>query len=517
MTDPRSAPLVITLNSAPRAPDVAAALRDGLAPALAAFLPRQRWYGDKSRPLVAVSVVDAAADEHGPPWFVLAIVEATFADGSPPARYLIPLATVPVAAAPDPVAILMTPSESLAFVDAIEAPGFPLRLLRRLAENARLDGGGGAFHWEAFPALAPLVSRAEAAPPRLIGVEYSNSSLRFGDILFLKLVRRLRAGLNPDEEIGRHLAEQSSFANFPIPLGAGRYRAADGTTYPFALAQAFVHSTGDGWDVTLARLAAPLPADSTLTETAPEALLGRRTAELHLALAADTADPAFAPEPVKRQDVDHWREAARAHLQAVANDLDRYRTGAVPAVRHQIARFHDHLPALERRADGFSSLIGTVRCRVHGDFHLGQLLKTPDDDWIILDFEGEPARSLSERRAKTSVLKDVSGMLRSFSYARSEAARRAALAPGGATIAVNTLDRWEAGARTAFLAAYRARIGEERRAVNLIPADLDHFSAATAAWEFDKAIYELAYEINNRPDWLPHALGTILRDGDALA
>lgn len=498
---------VIPLPADASADAIAAALRANLAPALTGFLPRQRWYGDKSRPLAAVSLVDAAVDGQALPWFVLAIAEVAFADGSPPARYLLPLATAPLADADDPVAILLADNnDPLALVDAIAAPGVPARLLFRLAESARLPGAAGTFLWQAFPDLAPLVDRAAAAPARPIGVEYSNSSIRFGDVLVLKLVRRLRAGVNPDEEVGRHLARRTPFRNFPIPLGSGHYQTGDGQIYPFALAQAFVANTADGWDDTLGRLTAPDPSTAAL----PAALLGRRSAELHLALATDTDDDAFAPQPVTAADADAWTAATRAHLASVAADLNRFRSDASAPIRTQIDRFQTLLPALDRRTAGFRHLIGTARCRVHGDYHLGQLLRTAHADWVILDFEGEPARPLAERRAKTSVLKDVAGMLRSFSYARSEAARRAGLPPAATDAADHPLARWEAATRQAFLAAYRSRLAAEPRTPPLVPPESARFAAATTAWEFDKAVYELAYELYNRPDWLPHALGTIL-------
>jgi maltose alpha-D-glucosyltransferase / alpha-amylase len=164
------------------------------------------------------------------------------------------------------------------------------------------------------------------------------------------------------------------------------------------------------------------------------------------------------------------------------------------------------LRALDERANGYRDELNTRRIRVHGDYHLGQTLRTPDSDWVIIDFEGEPARSLEERRQRASVLKDVAGMLRSFAYARGAAERSA----GGSTdrAARNRLEVWEIGARRAFLAGYRQALAATP--LRLVPEEDAAFAQALAAWELDKALYEVAYEARNRPDWLELPLCSLL-------
>jgi len=237
--------------------------------------------------------------------------------------------------------------------------------------------------------------------------------------------------------------------------------------------------------------------------------LGERTGELHRALAADPADPDFAPESISAADATAWEADTLTALAAVANDFQRQSRELPPTVQDVVARFLEAEPALRLRAAGFRTLVGLPKTRVHGDYHLGQTLRTVRDDWTILDFEGEPARPIAERRAKTSPLKDVAGMLRSFGYARGVARRDAAvtadLAAGGTAV----LADWEIEARAAFLDGYRSGIAG---APALVPTDPAAFAAALAAWELDKALYEVHYEHSNRPDWLDLPLAALLAD-----
>jgi maltose alpha-D-glucosyltransferase/alpha-amylase len=168
------------------------------------------------------------------------------------------------------------------------------------------------------------------------------------------------------------------------------------------------------------------------------------------------------------------------------------------------------LRALAERADGYRDELNTARIRVHGDYHLGQTLRTPDGDWAIIDFEGEPARSLAERRQRASVLKDVAGMLRSFAYARGAAERAAEASAVPDREARDRLAVWESGARRAFLEGYRQALAAA--AMRFVPDDDEAFARALAAWELDKALYEVAYEARNRPDWLELPLRSLLPD-----
>jgi maltose alpha-D-glucosyltransferase/alpha-amylase len=221
-------------------------------------------------------------------------------------------------------------------------------------------------------------------------------------------------------------------------------------------------------------------------------------------------DPEFVPETTDRAAID---EDARRTLAAIEETILLLQERRRHLPKHLMTRLPEAiagLRALAQRADGYRDELNTLRIRVHGDYHLGQTLRTSDGDWVIIDFEGEPARALEQRRQRASVLKDVAGMLRSFAYARGAAERAAEASPAAAREARGRLDTWESGARRAFLEGYRqALAGAE---VRFVPGDDDAFARALAAWELDKALYEVAYEARNRPDWLELPLSSLLPD-----
>jgi maltose alpha-D-glucosyltransferase/alpha-amylase len=275
--------------------------------------------------------------------------------------------------------------------------------------------------------------------------------------------------------------------------------AGAGEPATLAVLQEFVPNTGDGWTHVVSTLA----GRGAAIEQHPDPLLdhvgrlGAITGRLHAALASDDRDPDFRPEPIDRGDVERWsgeigRELAAPELQAALahGSLDEPGAGA-----------------LARTLAGLDVLAGaTVKTRVHGDYHLGQVLRTPDG-FVIIDFEGEPARPLSERRRKQSPLRDVAGMLRSLDYAahsvafgRPEAERAAALA---------ALGTWESRAREAFLAGYHDAVAESR--VVLAPTPVPALRDACAPFELQKAAYEFRYERDNRPDWVAIPLAGIRR------
>jgi maltose alpha-D-glucosyltransferase/alpha-amylase len=344
-----------------------------------------------------------------------------------------------------------------------------------------------------------------------MAAEQSNSAVRYGDALIVKLFRRLRAGVNPDVEIGRFLWRETDFRHLPEPIATAAYLSDAGGQGEIAFGQAFVPNVGDGWTWTLRQIADMLAirdADGRRAAieryAATAATLGRRTAELHRALASRLDDPAFAPEPLTAVRLNAWETELRRRLDAALSDLV-----ADPALPRAAAEMLPPLlqarPALAARASGFAGEAGDFAIRVHGDFHLGQVLRV-GDDWMMLDFEGEPARPLPERRAKTSALKDVAGMLRSFAYAQGAALRAD---PAADLPRRWALGAWETASRSAFLAGYRAAIASAPAPI--APADAAAFRRACDAWELDKAVYEIAYERRNRPDWLEIPLAALLR------
>jgi len=376
--------------------------------------------------------------------------------------------------------------------------------------------------------------------------EQSNTSIIYGNQLILKLFRRLQPGENPDVEIGRFLTEVAGFSHIPQFLGEIAVTLPGGKKTTAAMLQGLVANQGDGWQWFLLRLAeffsavAPLPAPPTVptpgfgedctpsgeirkhagSSLEAAALLGRRTGEMHLALANPTDDPAFAAEPFTDEDL--AQDAHRIEAQVVA---------ALEALKLKIATLDDSVTddaarVLSRRAEllGRSRSITSVkaagqRIRIHGDYHLGQVLRTrgPEaekgtdaGDFVLLDFEGEPARPLAERRQKQSPLKDVAGMLRSLSYAAFSGLDQYVKANPDAAGDAERLSAWSAcwqnSVSAEFLCAYRKTLAAKPA---LLPSP-PQAQSLLDAYLFEKALYELLYELNNRPAWLRIPLAGIL-------
>jgi maltose alpha-D-glucosyltransferase/alpha-amylase len=338
-----------------------------------------------------------------------------------------------------------------------------------------------------------------------------------GERLFLKGYRRVRNGVNPEFEVGRHLTEKLRFPNCVPVAGAVEYTAADGTQMTLALLQAYVSNQGDGWNHTVETLerfleerrAAPPPPDAHGVYLSLVQTLGARTGELHRAFCTPTGEAAFDPEPAGEADLERWKDAVRAEAAATLELLaDRRGQMTSPArddaaeliARHKKLLAHIDRVVLPRGA--------TLKSRYHGDYHLGQVLLNRLD-FLIIDFEGEPARSFEERRMKHSPLKDVAGMLRSFNYARWTALRQALEGHADYERLAPHAEDWEARVRRAFLGAYEEATrgsglyGEFREVENLLEL-----------FELEKALYELRYELNNRPGWVGIPLAGILALSD---
>ncbi len=355
----------------------------------------------------------------------------------------------------------------------------------------------------------------------------SNSTVICDNRLMLKVFRRLEPGPNPDVELGLFLTERTEFRRVPRTAGTLEYRTPGWGATSLGILQELVHNEGDGWTRSQAELRryyesaaaqTQMPAElrgdgRTLTELAANeppaaimdlagpflraaATLGGRTAQLHLALASELREPAFAAEPLTAADLSELSESmhimSRKTLAALEENLGRL-TAPVREQAHRLLANRARLAG--RMTDLFAMDIVAAKIRVHGDYHLGQVLWV-ENDFVIIDFEGEPARSISERRAKQSPLKDVAGMLRSFSYA------------AYAGLFHFTQDRpqdfdrlepwaksWERWASAAFLGKYLASAS----GAPFLPADATHLLALLETYLLDKAVYELHYELNNRP------------------
>ncbi len=347
----------------------------------------------------------------------------------------------------------------------------------------------------------------------------------------LKLFRRVEPGMNPEFELPAHLARRG-FTRIPPLAGGLFHHRPEVEPSTLAVVQGVVGHQGSGWDFTIndlrryyeavaaraaqrrgaarsARAAASLPPFLAATERwylASAQLLGRRTAEMHRALADPDAAAAFAPEPFGAEA----REAAHREMIALAEqvlDLLASKRDVIPEVlQPPVEAVLDATPALLERLDAIrGDAAAGMRIRIHGDYHLGQVLRT-EEDFIILDFEGEPARSLAERRLKQPPLKDVAGMLRSFSYAAYAALFTFTLnAADDYALLAPWADAWQHWIGEAFLASYRSTARRRSRR----PRSWE-FDRLLGAFILEKALYELGYELNNRPDWLGIPLVGIL-------
>lgn len=404
----------------------------------------------------------------------------------------------------------------------------------------------GRLDARASSALAHAQSGQHLAS-RLSSAEQSNTSILYGDRFILKLFRRLEQGESPDVEMGRYLTEKAHFPHVPPFLGEISITPAQGERTTVALLQGFVANDGDGWEWFLDQLASwfshsasqPAPPDPgpfgflSRREALPDALngahlslaaaalLGRRTAEMHLALGAATDNEAFAPEPFSVDDFAAESERVEAQIKSHLDALKRSLPGLNDALSDAAGLLLSRRPALVARARAIAHLPAAgQRIRIHGDYHLGQTLHTRGSaadkaeagDFVLLDFEGEPARPLVERRRKQSPLKDVAGMMRSFSYAAYAALDRYehAQADSGARQGAESLEKWARAWVNAacgeYLSAYRETIAAQP---SLLPPP-ETAQALLAAYLLEKALYELLYELNHRPEWLAIPIDGIL-------
>ncbi len=469
------------------------------------YLAGARWFGGKARQqrhIAIRDVVPVSSDSHSAR---LIFIEIEYLDGASD-TYLLPLQIATGDAAETlistaPSAVVVRFAEGAVLFDALHDDAFRAALFHLMA-------GGGSFHGassEIAGSPGPILGHHLTTPAsRVLAVEQSNSSIIYGDRIFLKLYRRLEEGVNPDAEILRFLGERN-FPHVPPFGGAVEYRSAEGGIRVLALALGLVPNDGDAWSFTLRHLtdyyarvlagdltgAAQLQAEYLSAATQ----LGARTGELHLALAADSAAANFAPEPFTLDDGTALAATLRLAVQQVRTLLAERLAAFDPDTRALAGQLRDAESTLLARADTIAALATPViKTRTHGDYHLGQVLHGPSG-FIIIDFEGEPLRPLAERRRKMSPFRDVAGMLRSFHYAA-----HAALEPLGdqrAGLSISA-EAWAHHAKRAFLEAWFAATH------GAVFRDPDPVAERSLLDTFllEKALYEIRYEVNNRPTWL---------------
>ncbi|MCA1561606.1 MAG: maltose alpha-D-glucosyltransferase [Acidobacteria bacterium] len=498
------------------------------------FLQRQRWFGGKARASRSARFVDWGQLRRGPQPLFLTIVEVEYEQGDRD-QYFLPLAVSAYAdakgieeRAPHAILATVTGARKGLLFDAWLDDRFARTLLEAFEREESIATRRGQVRAQPTSVFSRLWT-PEPEPTRVsqMSGEQSNTSIVFGDWLILKLFRRLQPGINPDFEIGRHITEKIGFTRVPAVAGALEYRRPAEEPTIIGMLQQLVQSQADGWSHATDELgrfydqvhgrrvpSEPLPrsiselVDSPIPRSARDVLspyvdtaatLGRRTAEMHLALSSDASDAAFSPEPLAIDDV----AVVIADATAQAHHALDVMKVAMPQLPADVAeRANTLLNAREtliERIGAASNLRPTAtRIRIHGDYHLGQVLWN-EGDFYILDFEGEPARPIAQRRRKQSPLKDVAGMLRSFSYAAYAGLfAHTASRPAEFARLEGWARTWQSGAMAAFLHGYF----DTAAGAQFIPADPHQRDALLQLFMLDKALYELTYELNNRPDWV---------------
>jgi len=395
--------------------------------------------------------------------------------------------------------------------DGFADEDFVRALLAALSERASVRVGAATLRFTPTNALGGLLPKRLAQAPVRHTADGSNMSFIVGEQLFLKAYRRLRGGAHPEWELGRFLTERSPCSAVAPTAGAIVLDRPSAEPTTVALVQAAVQNQGDGWKYTLRYLERSLD-DAVARATDGDIgtgdhtsylllvrTLAARTADLHRALAVKTGDPSFDPEPFTAQRLAEWAAAIGAELDATLQTL-RARRSELPVAARELAGHA--LAAAQRLRDTIAKHAAgpttAVAIRLHGDYHLGQVLITRND-FVITDLEGEPARSLDERRRKHSVVKDLAAMGRSFDYARVVAVQQFAAKPGSQAADVRAfLEDWRVQVHAAFRDAYRQAIGDSP----VLPRDLAEEERLRALATIERLLYEIRYELGNRPELL---------------
>ncbi|WP_173932375.1 maltose alpha-D-glucosyltransferase [Chelativorans sp. Marseille-P2723] len=487
---------------------------------LAPFLQRQRWFGAKSEEIRSARIRELARldEEAG----LLAIVEVDLASGNQ--HYLLPLSILwgeehVLYGAPSLSATLARVRRGAqlgALVDGSYDERFASELMRCMQAGRELSGPGGVLR---FYGSQKLTEMSFAEPPSALRQEQSNVSIAFGRQALMKIFRRLRPGHQPEVEVARFLTEEAGFTNTPAFLGSIELLEEGEENTVLVSVAAYIENQGDAWSVFVHALERHME-DEILSPPSAENMpipfvypldliyrLGERSGQMHAALAIKTDIESFRAEPVRRADIDEWVKDARAELSTVRTGLGNALERLPPTSREMAEHVLSLARNLDRRLAGLRRIRPSgMKTRIHGDYHLGQVL-VAQQDLFIIDFEGEPRRSLAERRAKTSPLRDLAGMLRSFDYAASTAARQvAARLPDQSRDSEALAARWRDRMSGEFLAGYSAVAGSPVSGTDeQVTRD-----ALLQLFLLQKALYEVNYELSNRPDWVAIPLQGVL-------
>ena len=529
--------------------------RDGwptLAPVLAEYVSNRRWFRSKGRVQRDSRIKDLVPMRFPDSTACFVLLEIEYTEGEPE-TYAVPLSVASAEqaeaiASQRPQALVArlkrkgkSAAEELVLCDAMEDGAFCRSLLDIMERKRSFKGRVGeitAMPTKSFrSARGPKTLTLDPVP---IKAEQSNSSVVFGDRLILKLFRKLEEGTNPELELGRFLTEKTSLANISRVAGAVEYRAGKREPMSLAILQAFVPNEGDAWRYTLDSLDSYLeyvlahpvvqvppvmrrhllsfpeepPALAMMTIGAYISLarlLGQRTAEMHLALASAQGMRGFDLEPFTQLYQTSLYQSMRGLAVRNLGLLERQLKSLPDEIKELAQTVLDMRGSVLDKFQGIRrGKIAASRIRCHGDYHLGQVLYT-GRDFVIIDFEGEPARSLSERRLKRCPLRDVAGMIRSFHYAAYSAAQHRvpllARPEDDMPVLEEWAEFWYTWVSASFLSYYLTTV----RPAHLLPEDTDQIRTLLDAYLLEKAIYEVGYELNNRPTWVKVPLQGIIR------
>ena len=511
------------------------------------YLKKCRWFQGKSRIVARVALADKLPVEIGGSSALVTLFDVSYTEGSME-TYVLPLHFLPMDSGGEAM-LSEAPGAALArlrvderagiLYDAIFSATFRSALLELIARRKAVRSEGGRLSGRPGPGFTALLGeKTLPLASQVAATEQTNSSMFYDKTFFFKLYRRLEEGVHPELEIGRFLSDRVRFEHAAPMAGVLEYRRAGAESFGIGLLQGFLPSQGDAWNFTLSEIgqfvdrvlahreetreaqppATLVPEQRTL-ELSPAllemimgfypemvALLGKRTAELHQALASRSDDPAFAPEPFallyQRSVYQSMRSRAKKTL-----DLLRRNLGAVP---EELRPEADAILAAEHEIlDVLQTFIirkfSAMKTRIHGDYHLGQVLYT-GNDFYVMDFEGEPVKSLSERRIKQSPLRDVAGMVRSFYYAAyAVLMQRTQVRAEDVPYLVPWVQAWYRYNAGIFLSVYLENVAGSP----FLPGDREEVDIMLRTFMLDKALYELGYELNNRPDWVAIPLRAI--------
>jgi maltose alpha-D-glucosyltransferase / alpha-amylase len=521
----------------------------GLDPVLQPYMSTQRWFQGKGRSVRGATISDVLSTSLANAQHRIALVTVHYVEEASE-TYVMPMTRVD---GPDAQQLMDEhPNAVIAQIEGDEGPpslivdasyvdSFREALLDSMYARRRTRGRVGETQGTATGRLRRAWTDLDDRRNRLLGVEQSNTSMVFGRDIVVKLYRRLEEGESLDVEVGSFLAEHG-FAHTPQVLGSLEYRTEGGPARTVAVAQEFVPNEGDSWDLTLDAIGEFFERAATFTESATPTdasirsllriaeegpgeaarslvgpyleearLLGERTGEMHLVLAADGEEAAFAPEEFtlfyQRSLYQSMRNLTGRVLQQLAGRMDALPEAAQAQAQQLLEREQDLMgrfrTIIEEKVDGY-------RIRVHGDLHLGQVLYT-GNDFYITDFEGEPIRPLSERRLKRSPLRDVAGMLRSFQYAAYAALIEQAERSHIADLEREGMEQWARCWYTYTCAAFLNGYLDVMADSPVLPQDQAELAKLLDAYVLEKAVYELGYELGNRPTWAAIPLTGLLQ------